>query len=231
MTRRIDATNDAKRLDQLRKITEHPDLINRNGARLITETGIRETTEIADRLGDAIRNRNRARTTRRGHNRERDQKMAVLIRTIRSTWNNLDTMIRMGQLDERAYSEFGLSATGRRPNPTTHRDWLMIAEQIIEETTTEIIGIDRAGFTSLYEEATNLDQEAEKAEIALREHQGTLKRARKETDIHLRKIASQLSTSLYEEDPPTKRRTMRTFGFRFEGDREETETGATTETN
>ena len=219
MIRRQDPTNDQKRLDQLRNITEHPNLTNRNGERLITEERIRETTEIADRLGEAIRTRKRARTARSGISRELNRKMAELITYIRFLWNNLDGTIRVGRLDQTRYTEFGLTLEGRRPNPTSHRDWLMIAEEIIREAATEIGGIDREELTTLFEEATTLVLETGKAENELRDRQGTLKRVREEADTHIRKTASQLKAVLYEEDPPTRRRTMRALGFRFEGDR------------
>ena len=225
MTRRKDATKDVKRLDQLRAITEHPNLTNRNGERLISEATLQETNAIAERLGEAIRNRNQARTAKRAISRQRDQRLIALIRNIRLGWDNLKLMVQMGQLDEASYPGFGLGDDGRRPNPGTIREWLMVAEQMSEETNPEIPSIERETFAEQVKAATEANLEAENAEVILQMRQGDLKEARIEADKHLRKTASKVKSILYDEDPISQRRTMRTYGYRFEGEQEpETET-------
>jgi hypothetical protein len=159
---------------------------------------------------------------KRAGNRQRDKEMSLLMRLIRSTWTNLEVLIQMGQLDESSYTTFGLDIRGRRPHPVTTREWLLLAEQMGDESHPEIPAVDRATFTNQLQVATIANLDAEKAEVVLRERQGELKRARTLADSHLRKTAGKLKANLYDEDPPNQRRVMRTFGYRFEGDREAT---------
>ena len=227
--KRKDPTNDVRRLDQLRTIAAHPDQTNQNGERLISETTLQKTSEIATALEAAIRNRNQSQTRRRIANRERDRQTEVLILLVRQAWRNLDAAIRLGQLEKGDYSRFGLDARGRRPDPRTSREWLLIMEQLIDQSNPDIPKVDRETLTSQHETTNQANLAAENAEVSLRKRQKDLERARHQADNHLKQTAQHLKAILYNEDATTKRRTMRALGYRFEGDGE-TETEAQNQT-
>ena len=213
-------TSDRARLEQLQTITAHPELTTRNGDRLISEQDLQQTQQIAEQLEEAIQNRNRAQTEWIAANAERNKEVETLRRIVRAAWTSLHGMVGMGDLTEIDFNRFGLSIRGRRPEPRTARAWMKAAQPFIEADNPQIGNLDRERLKRRVEATVNATLEAENAEATLRKQQGELKRIRGQADRWLAQTAMNVKARLYEEDETTRRRTMRTLGYRFRDNRE-----------
>ena len=119
-----------------------------------------------------------------------------------------------------------MTNSGRRPNPSTYREWLLAAEPLAAED--EIPMIDKEALRARIEATREAILETESAEVDLRERENALKGARARAERAIRRTAILLKAALIEEDTTNQRRTMRTYGYRFEGETETEEIETTT---
>jgi len=213
--KRYDYRSDDLRLTHLKTILANRDLTNPSGQPILPEPSLTRTEQLTEALETALRLRNDALTERRATSRARRQQQARLLPLIRASWDNLVGQVKAGILAASELTRYGLGATGKRPQPAKIREWLELAQLLIESA---VLVIDKEAFTLEIDRAQNTEIEAEHATAELRERRNAVAAIRTEVDEHLRTTAMQIRTSLYGAPRADQRNAMRILGYRFRGE-------------
>ena len=218
-------TSDKSRLKQLTTIAANRDQATQNGSLLLPESQAVEVETLIQSFTETLGNRDQAEYERRKAATERDQRVDRLEILIRNFWNMIHHRVKTGVWGTASFSLYNLAASGNRPRLKDDRDKLNAAQRLIEgDIEAEARGLpkmadpSREDLQAQLELAVTAIGEVEKADMILKESQKRLKTLRSEINFLIRKVANLLKVNLLEEEPATRRRTMRTFGYRFENE-------------
>lgn len=141
---------------------------------------------------------------------------------LRELWETVRRRVRRMGLPTAVYHYYHMSAEGVSPKPTTRGEWLTLADDVIaghtaalaagynmvtDPTTAEI----QAVLDAAKKEAGKVD----KADHAVDKAQAHLAELRVRADELIRELYEELRFNLRKLDPPSQRRTMRSYGLRF----------------